>query len=140
MFNSPKTAVKLAIHNPYQTNQCRILCVCSVGMLRSPTLANELHKRFGYNTRSCGVSETHALIPINTALLNWADEIVFVDFDAYNEFTNTKEKEISIRALKDTGTDVFILNIPDDYDWNDPVLRDIAITQYLEKRKFNDTE
>ncbi len=140
MIKSPKTAVKLAINNPYQTNAPRVLCVCSVGMLRSPTLANELHKRYGYNTRSCGVSLEHALVPISTALIHWADEIVFMDFGAFNEFTDTKENLELIKEVKDKSTDVFILSIPDEYDWNDQQLKDIAVVQYLDKRKFNDME
>lgn len=140
MIESPKKAVELARLNPFQTNACRVLCVCTVGMLRSPTLANELHKLYGYNTRSCGVSDSHALVPISTALINWADEIVFMDFGAYDEFTNVKENMELIKEVKDTRADVFILNVPDDYDWNDRHLRDMAVHQYLEKRKFNDME
>lgn len=140
MIKSPETAVELAIKNPYQTDACRVLCVCSVGMLRSPTLANELHTRYGYNTRSCGVSIDHALVPISSALIYWADEIVFMDFNAFNEFTEVKENMELIKEVKDTCTDVFILNVPDDFNWNDSVLRETSVMQYLEKRKFNDME
>jgi len=140
MIKSPQTAVRLATNNPYQSDACRILCVCSVGMLRSPTLANELHKRYGYNTRSCGVSMEHALVPISTALIHWADEIVFMDFGAFNEFVDIEENMELIKKVKNASTDVFILSIPDEYDWNDPKLRDISVMQYLEKRKFNDME
>ena len=40
--------------NIYQGKDKRVLCVCSAGLLRSPTAANVLHKEFGYNTRACG--------------------------------------------------------------------------------------
>ena len=42
--------------NPYQTGTEKILCVCSAGLLRSPTLAGELYKR-GFNTRAAGVHD-----------------------------------------------------------------------------------
>lgn len=140
MIKSPETAVELAIKNPYQTDARRVLCVCSVGMLRSPTLANELHKRYGYNTRSCGVSLDYALVPISSALIHWADEIVFMDFNVFSAFTEDDDNKQLIKEVKDTCTDVFILNVPDDFNWNDSVLRETSVMQYLEKRKFKDME
>lgn len=139
MNKSPEEAITLARKNPYQTNTLRVLCVCSVGMLRSPTLANALHSRFGHNTRSCGVTTTHALVPINEALLHWADEIVFVDFDAYDEFTNVPHSSDMLELLKGQGTDIFILNIPDVYNWNDSELIINSVNQYLERKKIMDT-
>jgi len=53
-----------ALHNctnPHQGTSKKILTVCSGGLLRSPTLANVLHKNYNYNTRSCGVHD-YALI------------------------------------------------------------------------------
>jgi predicted protein tyrosine phosphatase len=82
----------------------------------------------------------HALVPISTALIHWADEIVFMDFGAFNEFVDIEENMELIKKVKNASTDVFILSIPDEYDWNDPKLRDISVMQYLEKRKFNDME
>lgn len=138
MIKSSEHAIKLARKNSHQTNALRVLCVCSVGMLRSPTLANELHRRFGHNTRSCGVTTTHALVPISEALLHWADEIVFVDFDAFDEFTNSRDNEKLLNNLKMQGTTVFVLNIPDVYNWNDLELKSISVDQYLERKKFMD--
>jgi len=34
------------ITNPYQTKAKKVLCLCSAGMLRSPTIANTLHKEY----------------------------------------------------------------------------------------------
>jgi len=140
MITSPSFAENLAQHNPYQSNAPRVLCVCSVGMLRSPTLANELHKNYGYNTRSCGVLDTHALVPISSALIRWADEIVFMDFSSYEDLKSSEDAVDELERAKAFGTVVYILSIPDSYNWNDKELRDISVLQYLEKRKYSDME
>jgi hypothetical protein len=36
------------------------------------------------------------------------------------------------------GTTVFVLNIPDVYNWNDLELKSISVDQYLERKKFMD--
>jgi predicted protein tyrosine phosphatase len=58
--------------NEYQTKVKKVLCVCSAGMLRSPTLANVLHEKFGYNTRAVGYSPHFALVPLDQVHLKWA--------------------------------------------------------------------
>lgn len=67
------------INNPYQGEAKKVLCVCSAGLLRSPTAANVLHKELGYNTRCCGIDIDHALVPIDEVLVKWADEIVVME-------------------------------------------------------------
>ena len=69
------------VSNYFQGNAKKVLCVCSAGLLRSPTVANVLHQELGYNTRAVGTAKEYALIPITEALVAWADEIVFVDED-----------------------------------------------------------
>lgn len=114
------------IHNPYQTDAKRVLCVCSMGLLRSPSLANVLHQELGYNTRACGTAENFALIPMSEALIHWADEIVYVDEDckAYLDI-ETKEELSLADAVERT------LAIPDEYDWNDPQMKHLLLVQYL---------
>lgn len=112
MIESTKNQIALTA-NPYQGNALKVLCVCSVGMLRSPTLANWLHTTFGYNTRSCGTNEL-ALIPLSTALLEWADMVVFVDNSAYNDAYDDKHKKYFDNAM--------ILSIPDNYEYMEPEL------------------
>ena len=138
MIQSPDRAITLSMRNPYQTNALRVLCVCSIGMLRSPTLANELNRRYSHNTRSCGIETGQALVPISTALINWADEIVFVDFDVYDDFTNSHTNKEVLEDVKDQGTQILVLNVPDVYDWNDNALKEISVTQYIERKKFMD--
>lgn len=112
------------IKNPYQGDARKVLTVCSAGLLRSPTAANVLHREFGYNTRSCGTSEEFALIPLDEALAKWADQIVFMSSDNFSEAAAKLEKwDIDLE-------NVFILAVPDKYNWGDPKLEEIILSEY----------
>lgn len=65
--------------NPYQGKTKKVLCVCSAGLLRSPTAAVVLNREYGYNTRACGIEPSFALIPFDEVLAHWADEIVVME-------------------------------------------------------------
>ena len=110
-------AVSNAATNPYQSDKIKALCVCSAGLLRSPTIASFLTQK-GYNTRACGTSLEYALVQLSSALLHWADEIHVV-----------KEQEQVIRdALKELkleSTDVYVYDIPDKYPAFDPELLEL---------------
>jgi predicted protein tyrosine phosphatase len=112
--------------NPYQTDAHRVLCVCSAGVLRSPTIANVLHHGFGYNTRSAGSCLDYALIPVSEALLHWADEIVFA------ESSNAHETESNYPGMLDNKT-VYSLDLPDEYSWNDSGLKVLIGSRYRDK-------
>lgn len=100
------------VRNPYQNPARRVLCVCSAGLLRSPTLANILQQKpYNFNCRAVGVDVGHALIPVTEALLHWADLVIAVDsFTArsvkhlYNDF-NISEADLPLIAM----------SIPDKY-------------------------
>ena len=97
--------------NPYQGKYKKVLCVCSAGLLRSPTVAWVLsNEPFSFNTRAVGIDEGHALIPIDPVLIEWADEIVCMD--VVQQIT-LKEK---------TTKPVHSLGIGDSFDYRDPVL------------------
>jgi predicted protein tyrosine phosphatase len=105
------------ICNSAQTKAKRVLCVCSAGMLRSPTLSNVIHQKYGYNTRACGTSKEYALIPITEALITWADLVLFVNKENYLQLDS---EELSL--ISELGTDVKWLNVEDDFEWNSPEL------------------
>lgn len=110
-----------ALHNASNPNQGgakRILCVCSAGLLRSPTLAGELYKR-GYNTRAAGVHD-YALVLVDEVLLHWADEVIFVSA-GLRQHVNLPEDVVAVE-----------LNIPDVYQWRHPALVTI-INKILDK-------
>lgn len=109
--------------NKYQTNAKRVLCLCSAGLLRSPTTANLLHQEFGYNTRAAGVHAEFALVPVDEVLLAWADEIVCVEQSVAQQLAHNFD--VSKRH-------VVVLDIPDNYEWNDPHLRACIKQQYVE--------
>lgn len=113
------------VKNSAQTEAKRVLVVCSAGLLRSPTCANVLHQTFGYNTRAAGSSEEYALIPVSEALIVWADEIVFVNSENFNEclwHNNEFDEMIRDKAI--------VLSIEDDYDWGEDSLKEMFLSQY----------
>lgn len=114
------------IHNESQGNTKKVLCVCSAGLLRSATLQNMLIKEYGYNVRNCGTEESYALIPISEALLLWADEIVFVNK------ANYRSVAWDLAEMKIDEDKIFVLSIPDIYNFNDPKLVEICKQQYKE--------
>lgn len=114
--------------NEYQTNVKKVLCVCSAGMLRSPTLANVLHEKFGYNTRAVGAVRLFALVCVDQVLLKWADEVVFVEPDVFRDFLEVSDYE---HWLKEYAPEVVVLDLQDVYEWNDPALRAACLEQYV---------
>lgn len=97
--------------NPYQGEYKKILCVCSAGLLRSPSIAYYLSTQ-GYNTRAAGMFD-YALIPVDDVLLEWADQIVTVSNELAEELKTMTKKE------------VINLEIPDRYRFRDPELMEI---------------
>ena len=87
------------VHNHYQGKTKKVLCACSAGLLRSATLQNFLIREYGYNVRNCGTDESYALIPISEALVEWADEIVFVNAQNYNMVKGRDRKPWSNRKV-----------------------------------------
>ena len=117
--------------NPYQGKERKVLCLCSAGLLRSPTAANVLHQQYGYNTRAAGVAEEYALIPVDEVLLEWADEIVCVEPSVRDRLLNWMGGD----GLPDNERwtkKITVLNIPDNFSWNDSKLRKLIIEQYQE--------
>lgn len=113
------------VGNQFQGNAKRVLCVCSAGMLRSPTLSNVLHRQYGFNTRAVGSCKEYALIPISQALIWWADEIVFVNQENFDDLDEEEKEEI-----ESVGVKVTVLNILDDFNWNDPELQALLLQEY----------
>lgn len=112
--------------NRFQGSIKRVLCVCSAGLLRSPTAAVVLSQEpYNYNTRAAGVSQEYALIPVDVVLLSWADEIVCM---------NSEHVEHIKAMLEPIGKNVPIkcLNIPDNYGYRDATLMALIRDRYEE--------
>jgi predicted protein tyrosine phosphatase len=117
--------------NPYQRHYKKVLCLCSAGCLRSPTAAVVLSQEpFNFNTRAAGVDTDHAIIPVDEVLIAWADEIVCME----------KRHERVLRSMfkpEDlASTDIFVLDIPDNFAYRDPRLIAWINTKYKEVTGF----
>ena len=118
--------------NPYQGTATRLLFVCSVGLLRSPTCA-DVATSMGYNSRSCGSCIPYALIPLSANLIYWSEKIIFVNKENYIEaLQRFEEHEDCIQLLKSKS---ICWNIEDDYVKDDPWLINIA-KEKLSELKF----
>lgn len=108
--------------NPYQGKDKKVLFVCSMGILRSATGARLYARK--YNTRSAG-TYADALIRVTPLLLNWADEIVFVNRDNFESVSAVKSYVAEM-----AGKSVKVLDIPDQYEHMHPALIDAFEQQY----------
>ena len=100
-------------HNRYQGEYKRVLCICSGGLLRSPTTAVVLSQEpYNFNTRAAGLDPEFALVPVDRVLLEWADEIVCA---------TSKQAEI-VRLQLEEEKPIIVLGIPDSFPYRDPEL------------------
>lgn len=107
--------------NIYQGKYKRVLCVCSAGLLRSPTAAFVLSQPpYNFNTRAAGLTKEFALIPVDRVLLHWADEIVCMD--------NGQAEQL--RDMLESEKPIVVLNIEDSYRYRDPELIEAIKTAY----------
>ena len=106
--------------NEYQTDIKKVLCICSAGLLRSPTMAVVLSQEpYNYNTRAAGIVEEYALVPVDEVLLHWADEIVCAEQWMVDELLPNHENK---RILS--------LNLPDVFEYRDPRLIQLISNSY----------
>lgn len=97
--------------NPAQGEYKKVLCLCSAGLLRSPTAALVLSQEpYNFNTRACGMVSDFALVVLDEVLLTWADELVCM----------TKDQEKLLKLS--TNKPIKCLNIEDNYAYRDPEL------------------
>lgn len=103
-------------NNPFQGDYKRVLCVCSAGLLRSPTTAYVLSSEpYNYNTRAAGIHHEYALIPVDEVLLKWAQEIVCM------EQWHKKELQALLDKFK-IDKKIVCLDIADCYEYRNPEL------------------
>lgn len=106
--------------NPYQGDFKKVLCVCSAGLLRSPTAAVVLSQEpFNFNTRACGMVPDYALVLLDDVLIAWADEIVCM----------TKEQEHYL-LMEIKNKPIKCLEIPDNFAYRDPELMKLIKQKY----------
>lgn len=106
--------------NPNQGNHKKVLCVCSAGLLRSPTAAVVLSQEpFNFNTRAVGAVPDFALIPLDEVHLHWADEVVVME----------QHHQAVVDMLGFEGP-ILNLNIPDHFEYRDPELMELIKNTY----------
>lgn len=115
------------IRNPYQGISDRVLCVCSAGLLRSPSMTVVLQAEpFNKNCRAAG-TEDYALVRISEALIKWADQIVVAD-----SYTEQRVRQICEElGIDDSLEDIINLNIPDQYGYRDGELLELIKKRYV---------
>ena len=110
--------------NRFQGAYKRVLCVCSAGLLRSPTAAWVLSQEpYNYNTRAAGLTEEFALVPVDKVLLHWASEIVCMSGEQADEVQDLLDDMQEEKPI-------ISLNIPDMYGYRDPELVELIRTAY----------
>lgn len=111
--------------NPYQGGRKRVLCVCSAGLLRSPTTAWVLsNEPFGFNTRAVGCDVGHALVPIDKVLITWADEIVCME-KRHEDIVLSMVREFFADDVMEFRTPIHVLDTPDAYGFREDALVEI---------------
>lgn len=111
-------------NNPYQGKDKRVVFICSMGILRSATGARLYAPK--YNTRTCGTWDD-ALIPLTAELVEWADELVFVNKENYEGALGNLKLSYWTDVIKQKAK---VLNIPDSYPHMHPKLLEAFKIQY----------
>lgn len=111
------------VRNPYQGPAPRVLFVCTMGLLRSATMATLAAGR-GINARACGMDPS-ALVPITETLIAWADQIVFAD---------AGHKALALQRFPDWRSvqSGLIWSVPDIYDYMNPTLVKLIEPRFAE--------
>ena len=101
-----------------------LLFICSKNQWRSPTAELLFKDHPVHEARSAGTSDK-ARIRISQKLIDWADVIFFME---------RRHKEMVAERFSLTAQKLIMLDIEDDYQFNDPELISIlkiALTDFL---------
>ena len=110
-----------------QTDQPRLVFVCSAGMLRSATGAKAFAAR-NCNTRSCGTND-FALIPLSANLIAWADRLYFAHMENWHKAQVTFFGNGALLGMLQEKSQV--CSVPDIYDYDDPSLHAAWVAQVV---------
>ncbi len=103
-----------------------ILFICSRNQWRSPTAERIFAEGYGLHTRSAGTSR-HAKHTISVRDIAWADQIFVMESRHKQQIKEKFSKQLQHKK-------VFVLDIPDDYQYMDPELIELiqfALLPYL---------
>lgn len=109
----------------------RVLCICSGGLLRSPTHAYALSQDpFNFNTRSAGIDTYHCLTAVDDVLVEWADEFVVMDVGQKRQLLDRYGDAIVSSHRPKGSALIVVMNIPDRFQYRDPQLIDLIKSRY----------
>ena len=91
-----------------------LLFICSQNKLRSPTAEQVFATYPGVETLSAGTNND-AVTPLDGETIDWADIVFVMEKSHLNKVRGKFKKHLN-------GKRVICLDIPDDYDFMDPVL------------------
>lgn len=110
--------------NPHQGPYSKVLCVCSAGLLRSPTAALVLSQEpFNFNTRAAGLTPDFALVRVDDVLLHWADLVVCMELEQFE-------------TLQGKHPAIVCLEIEDSFAYRDENLIALIKSKFIEKTGF----
>ena len=113
---------------PGDTASLKVLFLCDVNRLRSPTAETIFSKYPGVEAKSAGVGK-EATTPVSLNLLDWAD-LIFVMEKRHRNIIHSKFKEVYQRKR------IICLYIPDEFEFMDSHLIQLLeekVTPYLER-------
>lgn len=106
--------------NRFQGKAPRVLCVCSAGMLRSPTAAMVLSQEpYNFNTRAVGTVSEYALTPIDIVFIDWSDAILTMEEEHQEAVEEIVRKQGKFLRR---NPKIFNLGIPDSFEYAHPLL------------------
>lgn len=118
--------------NPNQGKFKKVLCVCSAGLLSSPTAAHILSAEpFNFNTRSVGAMTEYALIPLDKIHIVWADEIICFE-KQHLKIIETMLEELACGA----EPKITLVDCPDNFGYRDPILVTLLTDKFKEMYGF----
>lgn len=101
-----------------------LLFICSKNQWRSPTAELLFKGHQLHHARSAGTSDK-ARVKLNQKLIDWADIVFVMEY---------KHRDIVKQQFALNGKQLIVLNIEDDYQFNDPELVEmlkVALTDWL---------
>lgn len=107
-----------------------LLFICSRNKWRSRTAETIFKNRHSFQVKSAGTSPS-ALIKVTEKMLIWA-EMIFVMEKKH------KQKLLQRYPEQSAGTEIIVLDIPDDYQYMDPGLIGILETSVMEYFETDD--
>ncbi len=120
--------------NRFQGTALKVLCVCSAGLLRSPTAAHILSSDpFNFNTRAVGASKEYALCQLDSVMVKWADVIVCMEPEhAEPVYEIMRELDDIDFTYSDRDRKVHILNCPDNFAYMNVQLKAFMLDKFTE--------